>query len=383
MNRRDFFSTAALSAAGLLSVTSFSFANNVLQNFSVPELKNSRRRFLVTQAHTPIAPEGSSGVTNIWIPIPEDAVFQRLISITIEGNYDKTSINANNDFGAKTVFATWNKDAKNPTITVKFEIETLDWEIAEQGSLKYYEAPETIHYPKEVAVYLEASEQIALDGIVKETADKIIGNEKNPLEQARLIHKWVSANMRRDNSVIGCGLGNVKEILESGDLSGKCTDINSVFVALARAVGIPAREMFGIRVGKSVKLNQYSKSAFGGADDKGFSNITGAQHCRAMFYLAGFGWVPCDPADVTKMRLYENKEHADPAVQYVDEYLFGNWEMNWIGYNFGRDFEVYPATEQGSMNNFGYPYAEVDGDPLNFYDPKTFKYNYESQELFS
>lgn len=383
MNRRDFFSTAALSAAGLLSVTSFSFANNVLQNLSIPELANNRRRFLVTQEHTPIAPEGSTGITNIWIPIPEDTVFQRLISITVEGNYDKTNINANNDFGAKTLFATWNADAKHPTITVKMEIETLNWEIAEQGFLKYYEAPETLHYPKEVAIYLEASDQIALDGIVKETADKIIGNEKNPLEQARLIHKWVSANMKRDNSVVGCGLGNVKEILESGDLSGKCTDINSVFVALARAVGIPAREMFGIRVGKSIKLEQYSKGAFGSADEKGLSNITGAQHCRAMFYLAGFGWVPCDPADVTKMRLYENKEHADPAVQYIDEYLFGNWEMNWIGFNFGRDFEVYPATEQGSMNNFGYPYAEVDGDPLNFYDPKTFKYSYESQELFS
>lgn len=383
MNRRDFFSTAALSAAGLLSVTSFSFANNVLQNFSIPELKNSRRRFLVTQEHTPIAPEGSIGITNIWIPIPEDAVFQRLISITVEGNYDKTSINANNAYGAKTVFATWAKDAKDPKITVKMEIETLDWEIAEQGFLKYYEVPETIIYPKEVAVYLEASKHIAIDGIVKETAEKIIGNEKNPLEQARLIHKWVSANMTRDNSVIGCGLGDVKEILESGDLSGKCTDINSVFVALARAVGIPAREMFGIRVGQSTKLMEYSKAAFGSADEKGFSNITGAQHCRAMFYLAGFGWVPCDPADVTKMRLYEKKEHSDPAVQYVDEYMFGNWEMNWIGFNFGRDFEVYPVPEQGEMNNFGYPYAEVDGDPLNFYDPKTFKYNYESQELFS
>ncbi len=80
------------------------------------------------------------------------------------------------------------------------------------------------------------------------------------------------------------------------------------------------------------------------------------------------------------MRLAEKKAHQDPDVQAVNTYLFGNWEMNWVGFNYGRDFELYPATEQGAVNNFGYPYAEVDGDPLNFYDPKVFTYHYVSTE---
>ena len=101
---------------------------------------------------------------------------------------------------------------------------------------------------------------------------------------------------------------------------------------------------------------------------------------RAEFYLAGYGWLPCDPADVTKMRLAEKKAHQDADVQAVNAYLFGNWEMNWVGFNYGRDFELYPATEQGAMNNFGYPYAEVDGDPINFYDPKAFSYRYVATE---
>ena len=50
--------------------------------------------------------------------------------------------------------------------------------------------------------------------------------------------------MERDNSVLGCGDGDVEKILTTGVLKGKCTDINSVFVALARASGIPAREIF-------------------------------------------------------------------------------------------------------------------------------------------
>ncbi|WP_431225711.1 hypothetical protein ACQ86O_12185 [Serratia sp. L9] len=73
---------------------------------------------------------------------------------------------------------------------------------------------------------------------------------------------------------------------------------------------MPAREMFGIRLGATRKLGDYSKKAFGSADEKGVAKISGGQHCRAMFWLAGFGWLPADPADVTKMRLTEKKKTA-------------------------------------------------------------------------
>lgn len=110
------------------------------------------------------------------------------------------------------------------------------------------------------------------------------------------------------------------------------------------------------------------------------AKVSGGQHCRAMFWLAGFGWLPADPADVTKMRLAEKKENGDVAVEAVNDYLFGNWEMNWVGFNYARDFALSPEAEQGDLNNFGYPYAEVDGDPLNFYDPAEFSYDYVSVE---
>ena len=63
--------------------------------------------------------------------------------------------------------------------------------------------------------------------------------------------------MERDNSVLGCGDGDVEKILTTGVLKGKCTDINSVFVALARAAGIPAREIFwySLRYGREKWAN--------------------------------------------------------------------------------------------------------------------------------
>ena len=106
MKRREFFTTAATSVAGLMALTTFSFANTNGNTITIPELKNQHRRFTITQKHTPIAPLGSEGTTKLWIPLPEDTVFQRLISLNIEGNYDDSNINANNDFGVKTLCVT-------------------------------------------------------------------------------------------------------------------------------------------------------------------------------------------------------------------------------------------------------------------------------------
>lgn len=377
MQRRDFLKTAALlsTAAAITPVLASAKSSAI-------ELPSSggRRRFSLINAYNLVAPYGSEGVVNLWIPLPEETAFQQIRKLDFNGTYQDAYISTNNAYGAKTLFATW-PDAKGKmTITVELVIETEDWEPIKGGELTHYRTPTELHYPADVALYLQPTKHMPIDGIVKQTADKIVAGETDPLKKARLIYNWVSANMFRDNNVIGCGTGDVATILESGKLGGKCTDINSVFVALMRAVGVPAREMFGIRLGQAVKMGQYSKKAFGSADDKGVADVTGGQHCRAMFYLAGYGWLPADPADVTKMRLTENKEHNDPAVQAVNDYLFGNWEMNWVGFNYGRDFDLFPAAEQTPLNNFGYPYAEVDGDPVNYYEPKVFAYDYKSSE---
>src|SRR3546814_17520311 len=117
-------------------------------------------------------------------------------------------------------------------------------------------------------------------------------------------------------------------MLETGNLGGKCADINSLYVGLARAAGLPAREVFGSRVAES----RVSKSLGASGD------ITKAQHCRAEVHLPELGWVAVDPADVRKVVLQEKLSLQDSHVQAVRRRLFGNWEMNWVGLNHGRDF---------------------------------------------
>jgi transglutaminase-like putative cysteine protease len=171
--------------------------------------------------------------------------------------------------------------------------------------------------------------------------------------------------MFRDPSVIGCGEGNACNVLASGDLGGKCADISAVFVSLLRAAGIPAREVFGIRAAPS----KYSK-AYGIKSN----DITAAQHCRSEFYIRGYGWIPADPADITKLILVENLAVDSARVKAEVKRQFGNWEMNWFAYNSARDFVLVPQSAQTPISIFSYPYAEKDGEPLNYYEPSSFSY---------
>jgi hypothetical protein len=124
-------------------------------------------------------------------------------------------------------------------------------------------------------------------------------------------------------------------MLESGDLGGKCADLNALFVGLARSVGLPVRDGYGVRIAKS----EFGYKSLGLSTD----DATKAQHCRAEVYLRGHGWVPVDPADVRKVVLEEppgNLPLSDEAVTRVRRRLFGSWEMNWMAYNYGHEVEL-------------------------------------------
>lgn len=56
------------------------------------------------------------------------------------------------------------------------------------------------------------------------------------------IDTWRSAAMP------GCGgTGDIRGVLSNGKFGCKCADINGLVVGLARAAGLPARNVYGIR----------------------------------------------------------------------------------------------------------------------------------------
>jgi len=147
--------------------------------------------------------------------------------------------------------------------------------------------------------------------------------------------------------------GDIRFMLETRDLGGKRADLNALYVGLARAMGLPARDVYGIRLAKS----ELGYKSLGPST----SNVTKAQHCRAEVYLTGYGWTPVDPADVRKVVLEEppgNLSLDQELVKKARAQLFGSWEMNWMAYNFGHDVAL-PGSGGPPVGFFMYPQAET------------------------
>lgn len=295
------------------------------------------RKVRVTMDFNLKAPENSNKV-RLWLPYVISDKNQTVSDIKINGNYDNYYVTSDNEFGDKILYAEWAKGHKEWKMTYEFTV-TRKEHITKDFTKKEIPFSET-----ELKHFLKPQTLMPLDGKVKETALKITKGKKTNLEKAKAIYDWIVENMYRDPNVKGCGFGDVEKLLIT--MGGKCADIHSVFVALARASGVPAREIWGIRIPKG-------KSG----------NMTKAQHCWAEFYNPGYGWVVVDPADVRKAILEQNitLEQAKP----LREYFFGAVDENRIAFGMGRDLILNPPQDGKPLIYFMYPYAEVDGKPLN------------------
>ena len=226
------------------------------------------------------------------------------------------------------------------------------------------------------AYWLQPTVLIPTDGIVRETALKAVGDARTDEEKVRRLYDWVVSNAFRDPKVRGCGVGDIKTMLETGNLGGKCADLNALYVGLARSVGVPARDVYGVRL---------APSAFGYKTLSGNSaSLKGSQHCRAEVFLQAHGWVAMDPADVAKVMREETptwiKTVADPVVAPVYQALYGGWEGNWVGFNTAHDVAL-PGSRLGRLGFLMYPVAEDKQGRFDSYAPDDFKYQIPAKEI--
>ena len=218
---------------------------------------------------------------------------------------------------------------------------------------------------------------IPTDGIVKKTALQATRGARGDLDKTRAIYQWVVANAHREPKVRGCGTGDVRTMLETGNLGGKCADLNAVFVGLCRASGVPARDVYGLRL---------APSAFGykelGANP---AALKGAQHCRAEVFLRQYGWVAMDPADVLKVMRQETpewiKDPAHPVAAPVVKGLFGSWEGNWVAYNTAHDVTLPGGSGKGTMPFLMYPNGENQSGRFDELAPDSFRYTISAREV--
>ena len=349
MRRRDFLS-AALVAPAVFRSASRSFTAAAPRKFEI-----------ITRVELDAAEPARA-----WIPLPlsREAPYQRDLGHAIDGNPTQTRVEVID--GARIAVAEWRGRSTSPVLVVTALVETTDHRVD-------LRSPRAAVRPADLAHYLRSTRLIPLDGIVRDTALAITKGQRTELGRARAIYDWIVVNTVRNPEVKGCGLGDIRWMLETKNLSGKCADLNALFVGLARAAGLPARDLYGIRVAPSTQFPSLGR--LGG-------DITTAQHCRAEVFLDQFGWVPVDPSDVRKLILEERPKAAlsDAYVSRVREALFGSWEMNWIAYNDAHDVAL-PGSGAAPLPFFIYPQAEISGTRRDSLDPERFRYTITVREL--
>ncbi len=286
----------------------------------------------------------------LWIPYPITNNNQMISNIKVDGNYSESAVYTDRVFQNNMLYAKWVAGAEKRTLTFTFDVKR------DEVIRRDFPEKEAAWDQADYALYLAPTRPGPIDGEVKKLVDSITKGKKGVLAKAKAVYDWTCENTWRNLETKGCGVGNINRLLK--EPCGKCADISSIFVALARAAGVPAREILGIRQGK-----------------KAVQDISKWQHCWAEFYLPGYGWVPVDPADVRKMMLKQNLEPEDTKTKEYRDYFWGGIDPYRIKLGEGRDVVLNPPQHGDPLNYLMYPFAQVGEKTLDWLEPATFKYS--------
>jgi transglutaminase-like putative cysteine protease len=191
------------------------------------------------------------------------------------------------------------------SIPIKIQFTYTAYEIAAQVD------PNTVQpYDRESPLYrlYTRPEQFieSNDSQIADIANRLADGEQNPYLLARRFYDYVIDTARY--RLVGKGLLGAKALLTNGE--GECGDYSALFIALARAKGIPARSVVG------------------------YWAITGTDqtHVWAEFYLEGVGWIPVDPT-------------IGQQSSGNREYYFGNMDNQRVILEKGFNIPMAPPTD--------------------------------------
>jgi len=260
-----------------------------------------------------IKPQPNAKVWEVWIPVPYENEVQKIKEIKISSPFSYL-LTKENEYGNRFIYIKREEPLKEPVrITVtyvvvrnKFSPHPLD----EKLPLRYLLSDRLVPVEK-----------------FKKLAERITAGRKTQEEKLKAIYDYVVSHMRYDKSGKGWGRGDA--VWACSAKRGNCTDFHSLFIALCRAVGIPARFQIGVPVGHNGEIKGY--------------------HCWVYAYPNGrvFGIDASEAAKHPELR----------------KYYFGHLLDNRIGFTIGRDLLLSPA-QHGNRLNFLYKaYEEVDLKP--------------------
>jgi hypothetical protein len=171
---------------------------------------------------------------------------------------------------------------------------------------------------------------------VRAMADEVCGDEANLAVQSLLLLQHVASvadHYSKNPNVPNCGIGDAGACVEQG--GGCCTDLHSLFIALARARGIPARLQMGYRLQEKNRGKQA---------DPGY-------RCWVEYFVPNYGWLAADIVE------------ADAPMGLGPSRWLTGLTARRIWLNQGREFKLADDQAVERVNHMSIAYAEIDGQP--------------------
>ena len=261
----------------------------------------------------------------VWIPAAQSDAYQEVKAVSVMGDLPLKKTRESK-FGDEIYFAETSGTAQSE---LHFDVE---YDVVRHERVALNQLPKVMAASltsKEKQEDLQPDALVPITGLPAELAVKVTEGKTEPLDKASAIYDYVFTNMKYDKTGTGWGHGDVLYACDAK--KGNCTDFHSLFIAMARSQGIPARFEIGFPL----------------PPDKHSAEIAG-YHCWADFYVEGKGWIPVDISEAWK--------HPEKR-----DYFFGAHDVNRVQFSMGRDLRLNPGQDGKPLNYFVYPYVEVDG----------------------
>ncbi len=298
--------------------------SSLLLAFAVTTLAQDSRHFTFHYDFTvKNLPPGKK--VRIWIPVAQSDAYQEVKVVSVHGSMPLEKARESR-FGNE-IYYVETLRAAPADLHFKIEYDVMRHERVALNPTPHVVAAALTN--KEKQEDLQPDALVPITGLPADLALKVTLGKTQPLDKARAIYDYVFATMKYDKTGTGWGRGDVLYACDAR--KGNCTDFHSLFIAMARSQGIPARFEIGFPL----------------PPDKHSAEIAG-YHCWSDFYIDGKGWIPIDISEAWK--------HPEKR-----DYFFGSHDVNRMQFSMGRDLRLNPPQDGKPLNYFVYPYVEVDG----------------------
>ena len=298
------------------------------------------------------------GDATLWIPIPMDTPWQQMTSITWSGG-GKAGIRFDPASQLHVFVAEGGSSTPSVTLTMRVETRARQFDITKRGTF-FHESEEELDRNVRETGYQGTADSLS------RLADNIVGRILDPLPRARAIYDWVL-----DQALTGsCKAFEVALPPRTLCAQPRSQDVAIAFVNICRAINIPARAVWGQTIGESRLSPKLGATG----------NVTQDQHVRAEFHTPGYGWIPVDPGDVIRLQQAEGLSATDGRLQALRKKLFGYWEMNWIGYQYGPGFSL-PGGPDTGLAGLSTPLATIGSSRAGHVSDTTVRYRIDARPL--